>query len=234
MALLEAVAESPDPLSATAIAERTSFPLSTVSRLLNQLTDEGLLLRPGNDATYVLGARIIQLARRGVDRFSLPVVAQPILDRLRDELQETVSLHVKTQSLRVCIASAQSRQQVARIVPVGQSMPILPAATGEVLLSNTTGGELARILESTPELDSATELTRLAQTRERGWSIISNDAMIGLTAIAVGVKDAQGRTVAALSCSGPSVRFKVEQGSAAFDAVIEAARKISELLELSL
>ncbi|WP_167042306.1 IclR family transcriptional regulator [Salinibacterium sp. ZJ454] len=232
MALLEVVADSPTPLSATSIAELTDYPLSTVSRLLHQLTDAELLVRPTSEPTYILGSRIIELARRGSDRFNLPVFAQPLLDNLRDSVGETVSLHVKTGDLRVCIASAQSRQPVARIVSVGQTNALLPSATGEVLLASSVPRELDELLASQGVADGYR--SRLDAARERGWSIMSDEASVGLTAIAVGITDSHGTTIAALSCSGPSVRFAVEEGSDTFERVVATAREISGVRALSL
>ena len=132
------------------------------------------------------------------------------MEELRDLTQETVSLHVRQRDLRVCIAQAESRRQVRRVVPVGFEVGINVGATGEVLLAGFPAPDLAAYVESLglSQADRAALEMRLEQIRRDGWALTVDQVEHGLSGLAVAVI-AGGQTIAALSISGPSARWTV-------------------------
>ena len=117
------------------------LPLSTVARLMRQLSDAGLLYRSEPDSRYALGYRVFALAAAGVSRIDLAEVALPVMRQLRDASGETTSLHVVRGTQRVCIAEMQSHAQVRRVVPPGSTNQLAGTATGDVLLVGASPAE---------------------------------------------------------------------------------------------
>ena len=228
IAILEAVADQPSDATTTSIASRVGLSLSTTSRLVRELEQQSLIERTYEGGPYTLGRRFLALARSAIQPASLINAALPVMEDLRDSTEETVSLHVRQRDLRVCIAQAESRRQVRRVVPVGFEVGINVGATGEVLLAGFPAPDLAAYVESLglSQTDRAGLDVRLEQIRRDGWALTVDQVEQGLSGLAVAV-NAGDDTIAALSISGPSARWTVSVMRATVPEVLEGARRIS-------
>lgn len=226
LAILEVVASRPDA-SASVAANETGLSLSTAARLMTQLTSEGVLAKL-DDGRYIIGPRIVEIARAGSDRFDLRAVAQPLLDQLRDETGETTSLHVRADTQRICIAASSSRHAVSRVVPVGLALPLPGSATGEVLLSGLPREALGTVTATMTDQEREALEKRVDIIRERGWALVSDTFVGGVTGLAAAVKDSRG-VVAALSCSGPTQRFTPKVARSHVESIMAAAEHLSSL-----
>src|SRR3954454_4908413 len=100
ISILEAVADDPGSATTTSIASRVGLSLSTTSRLVRELEQEGLVERTYENGPYTLGHRFLALARSAIQPANLINSALRVMDELRDSTQETVSLHVRQNDLR--------------------------------------------------------------------------------------------------------------------------------------
>src|SRR5918999_3560953 len=91
-ALLEAIADSPEPQTAPDLAERCTLNRSTAWRILATLEDEGLVDRDPATNRYAVGPAATRLAAAAAD--ALPRAARPHLEELSRATGETVSLAV--------------------------------------------------------------------------------------------------------------------------------------------
>ena len=148
IAILEAVADDSVAATTTAISTRVGLSLSTTSRLVKELEQEGLIERTYDNGPFTLGGRFLALARSAIQPASLLNAALPVMEELRDLTQETVSLHIRQRDVRVCIAQVESRRQVRRVVPVGYEVGINVGATGEVLLAGFPAPDLEAYVDS--------------------------------------------------------------------------------------
>lgn len=228
--ILDLVAWRGQPAGAAEVAQSMGLPLSTAARLMRQLADEDLLSRSSVDGRYSLGPRIFALAGAGVTSMDVAEVARPVLEQLRDATGETLSLHVLRGTQRVCVAEVQSRHKVRRVVPPGITQDLLGTATGEVLLADAPPAELeATIVRAGLGRAARGRLEqRLALIRTRGYAY-ADDAVEGLTGISAPVR-AGGRTVAAMSVSGPSARFTAEVAERHAAALVAAVAALSASL----
>jgi DNA-binding IclR family transcriptional regulator len=229
--ILEAVAADPGSLSVTQIASRADLSLPTASRLVHDLSDQRLLERLA-DGTYRIGSRLLAIARLG-DRQVLVELAVPVMRDLVEQTGETVSLHIRSGAERVCVAEVQSPQPVRRVVPVGLALPLHYGATGEVLLAGLEGKDLDAYLAGLDSGLDRGELRRhLDAIRAQGWTMAVDAWTEGVSGIASPVR-AGGSVAASLSVSGPSARWDRAAMRAAADAVVTAAKRISEVLAAS-
>jgi DNA-binding IclR family transcriptional regulator len=228
IAILEAVADHSSDATTTSISTRVGLSLSTTSRLMRELEQEGLIERTYENGPYALGRRFLALARSAIQPASLINAALPVMEELRDMSQETVSLHVRQRDLRVCIAQVESRRQVRRVVPVGFEVGINVGATGEVLLAGFPVPDLASYVDSLgiSAAERAALEVRLEQIRRDGWALTVDEVEDGLSGIAAAVI-AGGQTIAALSISGPSARWTVSVMRGSVPDIMDAARRIS-------
>lgn len=228
IAVLEAVGEASDPSSAAEVAEKIGLSLSTVSRLMVDFADAGLLHRTERDRRYTLGPRLYALARTTEMRLNIESIAQPELERLRDLSGETVSLHVLRGRQRVCILEVPSLHPLRRVVPIGTSEPVAGSATGAVLISDGHQ-DLEPIIEDLSKPIAAMFRQAVADARENGWAIVDSDWISGLNAVSAGIWIG-GRVDAAISVSGPSNRFDAEHAHALVPEMMRASKVIAARL----
>lgn len=228
MAILDVVANEPEPTSPARVAETVDLSLSTVARLMRDMAAEGLLERSARDGSYSLGARLQQLVKAGAQNTDPMMAVRPVLAEVRDTTGETTSLHVRNQGQRVCVAEVQSRHDVRRVIPLGLALPLNGTATGEVLMAGAPPQERESEIEAlglSPR-DRRILEKRLDKITERGWAMVSDEWQEGVTGLSAAVRD-QGVTIAALSVSGPTSRFSPEWALEQVEFVVDAAERIA-------
>jgi IclR family transcriptional regulator, pca regulon regulatory protein len=145
---------------------------------------------------------------------SLPRLAQPILERLRDAVQETISLAVLEGDDVLFVARAEAIRIVSTGEHLGGMLPAAITATGRVLLASLPDHELAKMLSvtavtrRTPKTTVSISGLRkiLRNVRARGYAVNDEELELGLRALAVPVIDHSGSTIAAISVSASAAR----------------------------
>jgi IclR family transcriptional regulator, pca regulon regulatory protein len=156
---------------------------------------------------------------------SLPQVAQPILENVRDALDEAVSLAVLEGDEVLFVARAEASRIVSTGVRIGAHLPAYISATGRVLLAALPDDDVkarlgrAKYERRTPKtlVGSRAVSKAVLAARREGYALGDEEIELGLRAIAVSVRDRSGRTLAAMSVSASSAR-------------VSAARMIEEFL----
>lgn len=230
IAILEAVAAGGGSTKPAQAATRAGLSLSTVARVMREMSDTGLLERTEHGA-YVLGRRLIAIARVAADQNPLIAVALPEMESLRDTTGETVSLHIQAGDHRVCIAEVQSQAPVRRVVPVGMTLPLHLGATGNVILAHTSPAFQDAYVRSAGlgQTDARALRARLESIKAIGWASAVDAWADGVSGIAAPIFD-HGVLVAALSASGPSSRWTEAAMQSHVGDTVEATRRISERL----
>lgn len=237
LAVLEALARSPHPLTPGDVAETTGLDRATSSRLLLTLVEDGFVRKAGS-GHYSLTSRLLELASAGGTGAGLREAARPVMRELRDQYDETVHLGVVEDRRVVYIEKLEpSHQRVALITAVGQSMAIHSTALGKAMLSRMPQERVNTVLDGVT-FDAKTPATitsrtryieELAATRERGYAVDHGENLPDASCVAAPILNAHGDVLAGLSMSSPTSR--IADRFAELGPVIEAAaRKISAAL----
>lgn len=198
-AIIDAVGDG--ARSAAAIARQTDLSVSTAHRLAVAMAEYGFLRRD-DDGIFTEGWRLTATAV--VDAADSP------LRELRDLTGETGQLWVRRGEFRVCVVSAETRQELRAIQPVGSRLPL------------RDGGSASRTLAPS-EADRA-ELADWAGIESIGLRVS------GLASFSVPVI-VGGRTVAAVCLVLPAARMGPGPRAVHGSAVIRCARLIAEDIE---
>ena len=91
--ILDAVSEGPS-LTVTELSRALKLPKSSVYELVSTLAAEGLVKKEDSSRRYRLGLRLVELARAANHDLEVRQVARPLIEKLRDEFNETVQLTV--------------------------------------------------------------------------------------------------------------------------------------------
>lgn len=227
--ILDTVAEY-GPITPTEIAQRMDLPFSTVARLVRQLAAEGFIARTAETNRYVIGWRIFDLAATGGSEADLATTALPLLTRLRNATHETVSLHVPRGMQRVCVASVESERELRRVVTPGSVQALFGTSGGEVILAGKPDSEVLDLADSLglPKKDRPQLLERLEAIRRTGYVVAHNDEL-GVNALSAAVVR-RGKTVAALTVSGPLLWFTPELAEQYAPLALEVAGEIAKLV----
>jgi len=155
------------------------------------------------------------------------------MERLRDQLGETVSLYVRDRKDRVRIQAVQSEQAIRRVAPVGARLPLFVGASSKVLLAFAEP-EVREALLSDPawpaSIDVEAYRKQLAEIAEAGYATSYEEREAGAAAISAPIFNRSGKLVAALSVSGPSNRLTPDVMRERAPAVVSAAKRMGALL----
>jgi IclR family acetate operon transcriptional repressor len=150
--------------------------------------------------------------------------ARILLEHLRDQTGETVSLNVAERGRIIVAEVLESRHPLRVVLPVGMVAPPLASATGRALLAHMTAERRIEFIGGPPD---AAELKEYELVRTRGYALSSGLLFPGFTNVAAPVFEADGRPVGALLATGPSDRMPPEEHAKFGAMVCAAARQLS-------
>jgi len=234
MKLLEVLAAHTQPVNLKQLATQTGLHPSSAHRILNVMVEKGLVAKqePG---TYRLGLKLLELGNLVKARLDIRREALPFMQRLHQELNETVNLSLREGDEVVYVERTASGRAMMRVVQiVGARAPLHITAVGKIFLAEA-GDEEARAYSRRTGLPAYTPhtlvsekalLDELAKVRRRGIAFDDEEAEKGVCCIGAGIRDADGRLVAGLSISAPAERFdrnwaqKVKETAQAISAAL--------------
>lgn len=208
---------------------------STAFRLLAALEERDLVEQNVDRGKYQLAFGILRLASAIPARIDMVRQAQPVMDELAVDLDETINLAVVREHYVVNVQQARGTAAVSSHNWVGQLTPIHATSSGKVLLAHMSPAQRDEVL-GTGELPAYTEHTVTSRTvlleeldriRTEDYAATFEELETGLNASATSVRDHTGAVVGALSVSGPAFRFDKARIAAVEDQVKAAAAQIS-------
>lgn len=232
--ILLALAQGPHSLAR--VAEATGLSKSTAHRLLASLGYKQLVVQDASNGVYLLGPgcfSLVDAVIRGLG--GLGVLARPILTRLWDYTEETITLHVRVGTQRICAEEVVSPQPVRYTAGIGEATPIHSGSAGKLLLAFTEQEEREDLLDhlTLGALTDATITDRAAldeeieKIRRRGFAESRGERVAGAAALSAPVFGADGRILAALSILGPDNRLTDVRRRELRPTIIDAAQEVS-------
>lgn len=221
-------------LSLTEIASRVSLHKSTVHRLLASLEVKGFVMRDSATDKYRLGFRLWELSANLAQSDDPGLILLPELERLRDQLGETISLYVRDGYERVRIQAVQSTHAIRRVAPVGARMPLYVGASSKVLVAFAEPAVQEQLLAAADwptGLERESFLQQLSETRRLGYATSVEEREPGAAAASAPILTRGGRLVAALAVSGPANRLTLEKMQEHAPLIMATARRMGTMLK---
>jgi len=206
---------------------------ATVFRLLHTLIDKGFVERITGSERYQLGRKIGELGRDYPFKDWRLIIIKSEMEKLRDLLEETVSLYIRDGSERVRVFAVESNQTIRRVAPIGVRMPLTVGASSKILMA-FADEELQNFL--LPRLDwqnvnRAYYEEQLTKIKKDGFAISISEREIGTSAISTPIFNKENKLLAALTVSGPSSRLTTEKMLEFVPQIFHTAHVLSELLK---
>ncbi|HEX7022501.1 MAG TPA: IclR family transcriptional regulator [Trueperaceae bacterium] len=206
---------------------------SVTYRLLRTWTSTGFLDYDPATKRYHAGLNLLRLATRAHSTSGLPEI-EVRLRRVSQQVDQTASCSVLAGRFVLYVARVVAHKALMYQVEIGKTLPAYATSAGHVLLAFEP---LARVHELFPEptLLGFTEhtvrsrdelLRRLAEAREQGYAINRGQLGESIAAVAVPVRDQDGRVVGAFSIAGPEGQFSNDAIYRRYlPALLEAAKE---------
>jgi DNA-binding IclR family transcriptional regulator len=241
--VLRAVGEARAEPGLSDLADGLGLHKTTVFRLLGALERAEFVVKDDERQRYQLGPALFRLATQARRATGLHEAARPELEALAHDVGETATLEVLVGNEVLILDEVHGRFLVGGAPEVGKRWPAHATSTGKVLLAAAAAdgerggtsaprqslGRLARRGPRTITTRAALE-RELEKVRRDGYAIGMEELEPGFVAIGAPVRNAHGRTVAAVSVGGPKARLSSTRVRAVAARVRRAADCISRRL----
>ncbi|HEB97330.1 MAG TPA: IclR family transcriptional regulator [Sedimenticola thiotaurini] len=215
--LLDAIAAYDDAVSLKFLSADTGLHPSTAYRILASMTEHGFTERTASGA-YRLGRKLRDLGCRVNAGIDIRREAHGVMERLRDEIGESVNLTVREGDQVVYIERAIANRMMRVEQVIGSRAPLHVTAVGKMMLATGGDDEIAGYAGRTglPRFtpNTITTLPALQQAArealEQGFAYDNEEAETGVGCIGVLIRDGRGGVVAGLSISAPIERRRDE------------------------
>ncbi|MDB5643530.1 MAG: IclR family transcriptional regulator [Hyphomicrobiales bacterium] len=216
----------PDLSARAGLAKPTAFRLATV------LVRLGWLEQQAGTGAYTLGNAALHHAHTLLGAIPMRGVLRPVMETLRDEINETVVLSLRDGDFRYNIDSVESRHTIGQTQQIGVAIPLYAGAASRVLLAaqpnNAVQAYLARTdiraYTGATLTQEAVLLQELRSIRETGVAVSAGEFTSGAHAVAALFR--QGDETAALHFSIPAGRFSPELAERCKSALLAAAQAL--------
>lgn len=224
--------------SLAGIARMAEAPKTSMVGLLAGMLDGGYLARD-EQGRYTLGPRMLSLAMRVTAKTDLTTLARPLLNDLVKQTGETALLGALAPDAEVSIYidKVESSNPVRYTVSLGERRELYASAIGKLLLAHMDKDRQDKYLRShdlrafTP--DTITSVRRLRAELDgivrEGISRTNSERVVGASAMAVPVFDAEGRLIVGITLAGPSERVRHNRPQLERH-LHEARRRLTELV----
>jgi DNA-binding IclR family transcriptional regulator len=214
MSLIDALADTAEPMSLKALSRLTGLHPSTAHRILAAMTQSRLVDRC-EAGTYGLGIRFLELGNVVKSRFSIRDTALPVMQELHEALGEAVNLGIRDKDEIVYLERTSSGRSLVRVVYlIGARAPLHLTSLGKLFLAADSAANVRAYAERTGlpgktphSLTSFEQLEKELETIRRDDLAYDNEeAELGLRCIAAPIRNDEGTVVAGLSISAPTER----------------------------
>ncbi|MDN4054850.1 IclR family transcriptional regulator C-terminal domain-containing protein [Massilia sp. YIM B02763] len=237
LAVIRAFADSRQPQTIAQISQQTGIPRAAVRRCLHTLRQLGYVDAQLNN--FTLRPKVLTLGYSYLSSTPLTLAAQPCLDGVSKTLGESSSLAVLEEDQVLYVARAATSRVMSVSLSAGSRLPAYCTSLGRVLLAHLPQGELDAYLARTTLLPrterTITDPDRLravlGEVRRDGHAVNDQELELGLRSIAVPVRGASGRVLAALNVGAQAARVSHERMVEEFLPVLQrGAQELAVLL----
>lgn len=207
----------------TDVAARTGMTRAGARRFLHTLVEEGYARCDGK--YFELTARVLELGNAYISGMTELETVRDILQDLTRELGESASAATLDGADIIYVARSPARHRLMTLgLAVGTRLPAHATSMGQVLLAQLSQNEFDRFMKES-RLEALTDRTltsreairaRLAEVRERGFALVSEELELGVRAIAVAIPGRPANHRLAINLSAQAARISVEEMEATF------------------
>lgn len=235
--VLEVLSLNPEGLSFTDINNKLDLPKSSLNNILNTLTEVKMVQFNDSLKNYTLGSKLWELATTYHNNLSILKIAQPYLEKIRDEKDVTLQIAVLVGKDVMYIGKYSSNHPIQLSSNVGTKLPAYATGLGKSMLACLPQNQLLNLYPDS-EFERFTKNTittkeelikEIMEVRKRGYAIDSGEYSSKIRCIAVPIIGFDNECIAAISCSVLNEPNMYEKEMDLIQSLIDSSRELSEL-----
>lgn len=240
MDILETLGGHKEGCGITVVAKATGLHKSTVHRLLATLINKGYVEKDKEKDYYRLSAKVLMLASSVLDRMDIRDISMPFIRALCEEVKEVVHLSILDGDEAIYIDKVESSKisSIKMHSQIGKRVPLYCTAVGKVLLSNLEEKKIRELISRRDmikfmpnTIDNIDDfLIEMKKTNLEGYAMDNLEHEEGIRCIAAPIYDRKGKTVAAVSISGPIFYITEERLPELKKSILKTSQEISNQL----
>ncbi|MDK3019781.1 IclR family transcriptional regulator [Pseudodonghicola flavimaris] len=231
--IMETLSAHPDGLTLSEIAAATDLVVATVHRQLNTLISVGAV-RKLNTKAFVLGERMWMMASQMTNGADITHSAAPVLKDLADRFGETAFLaRLVGQTVEVMSTCTPTAFGQSFVQP-GRGMPLYAAATGKILLAQSSDSFIddyltlpRKAFTANTKVEEADIRAEIGDIRSRQVAVCNNEFDPGILSYAAAVEDRRTGITYALAVFGLADRFSTIDRGTVETQLLNAAHRLS-------
>ncbi len=237
--VLDQVAAFGRPVRFAELQTESRFPKATLYRLVQSLTEQGMLNFDPDRHTYGPGLRLVRLAHAAWQQSSLAQIARPHVDRLAESVCEAVDV---AQIDHGHVVFVDRRQQVSAMDVLPQTGLVAPSfctGVGKVILAFLPEDRQGEVLDQQAfvpytektHLSAESLKAELDEIRQSGIALEVEEHFDGIVSVAAPILKAECEPVGAISIATYSSRRTIEDLRGLSPNLRETAARIATEIE---
>ena len=235
--VIQAFSQDQQALTISDVSKITGLSRPTARRIL--LTLEHLGFAESKNNVFSLTARTLSLGYAYLSSNNIWSIAHPFMRDFVNQTGESCSISILDGTHIIYVARVSTKRIMSINLDVGSRLPAYATSMGHVLLANLPKEELKKYLEeielakyTNKTIINKIELLRILEdVYENGWGGVDQQLEEGLRSIAVPIRNANGKVIAAINCSAHAGRVTQEVQLEKFLPLLQiSAEKISSAI----
>ena len=236
--IIEVLSSGAGPMRLVDIAAAVKMPQSTALRLLQTLVTYGYANQDADTLKYTLSLKFVQIGNQIRAQNDLIRIVRPYLRRIADLTRESVCLSIEEAGEVVYMDVIDGPDGMLQIRQrLGKRAPLYCTGSGKIFLTNRSEQAVLNYYNAvenvkfTPmTVSSARELwLAVRDATEHGFALDNEECELGARCVAVGIRDYNGRYIAAISVSGPVSRLTHESIKQLVPELLSVSGEVSTL-----
>jgi IclR family transcriptional regulator, KDG regulon repressor len=234
--MLEALAHSDGPRGVSELGRELGMTRSNAHRLLQTLSALGYLRHDPSLGQYEATLRLFELGSAVVSRRDIRTVSQPLMQELRQRIDENVILSVRDGCEVVVLDRVEGTRTLRTYTPLGSRNPMHSTSAGKLLLAYASDDIVEAVVQRLEKFTARTIVTaaklraELARIRAQGYATAQAEWREDVGGVCAPIRQNDGTVVAALGVSGPIGRFRPAQIKAHLPHLLATTEEISKRL----
>ncbi|MBN8840806.1 MAG: IclR family transcriptional regulator [Sphingomonadales bacterium] len=221
-------------VSDVARALNTGRPL--IYRHLRTLVELGYAAQDPVTEKYALTSRLFHLGQAVADQIDFLAAARRVMPELSQAVKLAVSVgQIEARGVRI-LDLLRYRSSIEITTPPGTLFDFTTSAQGKVALAFSPGlwdrqfGAKARKNAELEPADIATLKDEIDAIHQQGWAASLQEVLVGVNALAAPLFDGRGMLAGTIAIVGSAQTLPAPPEAATVQALVSAARQISEQL----
>lgn len=215
------------------IASKLEIPRTTALRITQTLLG-ARFLAVNEDGGFTLGTSLVRIGVKALDNLDIRSFARPILKTLTEDTGESSHVAILNGDKAILIEVMDNPYPVRIASRPGTLVDIHCSATGKVFLAFSIPDPLPfcenlELSAHTKFTDTTVKnvLSTIQQTLKNGYALDNEEYVLGARCIAAPIKNAFGKTIAAIGITASTSTFKKSKIPRMAQRTVAAATEIS-------